>query len=483
MYINYICLTLSLIIVHSSGFLSELNYPDKDASIDHKEPLQKSLHPVILVPGDGGSQILAKINKTNAVHYICQKQTDYWFYLWLDPTQILPIIIDCWVDNMRLIYDNKTRTTRNNDGVELKIPDFGNTTSVEYLDVGRSSYALYFGNIVDALIDMGYERKKSIFAAPYDFRKAANEQNEWFKVFKDLVMSAYNTNGNKPVILVSHSMGSPMILYFLNNYVDQKWKDKYIRCQVSMSGVLGGTARATKVFAVGDNLGSRLVQSFHFRTEQRASPSLAWLMPSADLWDENEVLVQSQNINITLANYKNFYDLLGEPTGFDMWQDTKNLLKGIPAPQVEFYCWHGINVPTTEKLIYYKFPTSTPSVKKGDGDGTVNLRSMKACLKWRTQQTKPVHYRTFKHIDHGNMIKADEPVSGVANLISEINDRARFSNKNSKQNKKEPSNIVKSHETNLNIQNNDQRLCSHAKNKELCLENEHIPIPTVLVIK
>ena len=68
-----------------------------------------------------------------------------------------------------------------------------------------------------------------------------------------------------------------------------------------MSGVLGGTARATKVFAVGDNLGSRLVQSFHFRTEQRASPSLAWLMPSSDLWDENEVLVQSQNINITLT--------------------------------------------------------------------------------------------------------------------------------------------------------------------------------------
>ena len=110
------------------------------------------------------------------MHYFCATQTQDWFYLWLDPTQILPYLIDCWVDNMRLIYDNKTRTTRNNDGVEMKIPDFGNTTSVEYLDVGRSSYALYFGNIVDALVEMGYERKKSIFAAPYDFRKAANEQ-------------------------------------------------------------------------------------------------------------------------------------------------------------------------------------------------------------------------------------------------------------------------------------------------------------------
>ena len=184
MYITYNYLILLFAIVHATAFLTEANYPDPAFSREEEAPLQKSLHPVILVPGDGGSQILAKINKTNAVHYICQKTTDYWFYLWLDPTQILPLIIDCWVDNMRLIYDNKTHTTRNNDGVELKIPDFGNTTSVEYLDVGRSSYALYFGNIVDALVDMGYERKKSIFAAPYDFRKAANEQDECLKFSK-----------------------------------------------------------------------------------------------------------------------------------------------------------------------------------------------------------------------------------------------------------------------------------------------------------
>ena len=213
-----------------------------------------------------------------------------------------------------------------------------------------------------------------------------------------------------------------MMLYFLSHYVDQAWKDKYIRCQISLSGVLGGTVRAVKVFALGDNLGSYLVQAMHFRTEQRASPSLAWLMPSSDLWDDNEVLIQAQNINITLKNFKQFYDLQGASDGYNMWQDTKHLLKGIPAPQIEFYCWHGINVPTTEQLVYYKFPSSTPVIKKGDGDGTVNLRSMKACLNWRTQQTQPVHYRTFKGIDHGNMIKADAPVSGVASLIAEIND-------------------------------------------------------------
>ena len=468
---SYIFIALICAIVNSTAALI---YP-QDVN-NEKRQTGKNLHPVVFVPGDGGSQILAKLNKTQAVHYLCATKVDEWFYLWLDPTQILPLIIDCWVDNMKLLYDNNTRTTRNNDGVTLKIPDFGNTTSVEYLDVGRSSYALYFGNMVDALIDLGYERKKSMFAAPYDFRKAANEQDEWFKTFKKLVMGAYNSNNKTPVIIVTHSMGSPMLLYFLTHYVDQVWKDKYIRCQISLSGVLGGTVRATKVFAIGDNLGSYLVQAFSFRTEQRSSPSLAWLMPSSDLWDEDEILVQSQNINITLSNYHKFYDLLGYPDGNDMWQDTKNLLKGIPAPQIEFYCWHGIGVPTTEKLIYYKFPTSTPIVKKGDGDGTVNLRSMKACLKWRNQQTKPVHYRTFKGIDHGNMIKSDEPVSSVANLIAEINNMKQIYGQPPLKN----INIIKLDNPSLNTHKHDQQHCSGAKNKELCSINKRRPIPSYI---
>lgn len=471
-YIYLLLACVTLYADYATGQILDQPFQQDDDTKIHNES-NNHLHPIVLIPGDGGSQILAKINKTEYVHYFCATQTQDWFYLWLDPTQILPYVIDCWVDNMKLLYDNKTRTTRNNHGVHLKIPDFGNTTSVEYLDVGKSSYALYFGNMVDALIDMGYERKKSIFAAPYDFRKAANEQEEWFKTFKKLVMSAYTSNDNQRVILVTHSMGSPMMLYFLSHYVDQAWKDKYIRCQISLSGVLGGTVRAVKVFALGDNLGSYLVQAMHFRTEQRASPSLAWLMPSSDLWDENEVLIQAQNINITLKNFKQFYDLQGASDGYNMWQDTKHLLKGIPAPQIEFYCWHGINVPTTEKLVYYKFPSSTPVIKKGDGDGTVNLRSMKACLNWRTQQTQPVHYRTFKGIDHGNMIKADAPVSGVASLIAEINDGKGSHDKHRLRKNKEIklSKINTQNKTNLDVQeNNDDHLCVRAKNKELCFD-------------
>lgn len=52
---------------------------------------------LISVPGDGGSQIEAKVDKPTVIHYICTKKTDYWFDLWLNMELLAPIVIDCWV--------------------------------------------------------------------------------------------------------------------------------------------------------------------------------------------------------------------------------------------------------------------------------------------------------------------------------------------------------------------------------------------------
>ena len=78
---------------------------------------------------------------------------------------------------MVLQYDEKTHKTFNNDGVEVRVPGFGNTTTVEYLGddyvIGRS--ALYFHEVVETLVNqLGYQRGANIHGAPYDFRKAAS---------------------------------------------------------------------------------------------------------------------------------------------------------------------------------------------------------------------------------------------------------------------------------------------------------------------
>ena len=73
-----------------------------------------------------------------------------------------------------------------------------------------------------------------------------------------------------------------------NNAAGQAWKDQYVRSLVSVAGVWGGTARAVKVFAVGDNLDSWFLNEKNLLWE-RTNPSLAWLMPSADFWTDDEV--------------------------------------------------------------------------------------------------------------------------------------------------------------------------------------------------
>jgi hypothetical protein len=79
------------------------------------------------------------------------------------------------IDNMRLVYDNVTRTSSNSEGVEIRIPGFGNTTSVEWLDPSEASPGAYFKDIANMLVALGYERNVSLRGAPYDFRKAPSK--------------------------------------------------------------------------------------------------------------------------------------------------------------------------------------------------------------------------------------------------------------------------------------------------------------------
>lgn len=53
------------------------------------------------VPGDLGNQLEAKLDKPEVVHYICYKKTDAFFTLWLNLELLVPVAIDCWIDNIR----------------------------------------------------------------------------------------------------------------------------------------------------------------------------------------------------------------------------------------------------------------------------------------------------------------------------------------------------------------------------------------------
>jgi len=403
------------------------------------------VHPIILVPGDGGSQIEARLNKTEVAHFWCSKTSD-WYDLWLNIEQMLTLLVSCWVDNVRLVYNPETHTTSDAPGVETRIPGFGNTSSVEFIDKSMRSFSTYFAMIVAGLVPQGYIRGENIHGAPYDFRRAANEHGEYFTQVKGLIEETFERNNQTQVVLVCHSMGSIMMHYFLQQQTPA-WKEKHIRALVSVAGVWGGTARALKVFAVGDNLDSWFLNSKNLLWE-RTNPSLAWLMPQQGFWSDDEVLVETEKKNFTRRNLGEFFDGYKEHNMAMMVDDTKGLLGGLPPPQVEVFCIHGSEVSTTERVIYppgsfppslaarrhqqkpssnksnnlkwWPFPTE-PSLVKGDGDGTVNIRSLKGCLKWDGAQEQAVHHKVFKGINHVDMLRRAEPTSYVVDIIDRLN--------------------------------------------------------------
>lgn len=135
------------------------------------------------------------VNKPSVVHYFCEKSTSDYFNLWLNLELLVPFAVDCWVDNMRLVYNMTTRTTSNSPGVDIRIPGWGNTTSIEYVDPSRVPVTEYFGKLVVALVSDGYERGVSLRGAPYDFRKAPSMYS--------LYSSPYDQD--RAILSISHS--------------------------------------------------------------------------------------------------------------------------------------------------------------------------------------------------------------------------------------------------------------------------------------
>lgn len=59
------------------------------------------MHCFVSVPGIGGSQIEAKLNRNASSHVWCYQRVDDWFILWLSVEELLPWVANCWVENIR----------------------------------------------------------------------------------------------------------------------------------------------------------------------------------------------------------------------------------------------------------------------------------------------------------------------------------------------------------------------------------------------
>ncbi len=207
--------------------------------------------------------------------------------------------------------------------------------------------------------------------------------NNTFEVdLRLLIERAFNTSGGRRVHIVTHSMGGPTLLYFLNRR-SLAWKDKYVASFVPIAGPFAGALKALRAMVSGDNMGLEiplvkwsLLSEDDIARNFRQSGSASYIAPDYDYYGD-QVFITTPTRNYTAADFGQMFTDIGAPVSAALWAKKKDLVSDLVHPQVTSYCLYGWNVATEIHLTYPKgFPTDPntthqPIIDFSDlGDGT-----------------------------------------------------------------------------------------------------------------
>uniref|UniRef100_A0A061RML1 Lysophospholipase III n=1 Tax=Tetraselmis sp. GSL018 TaxID=582737 RepID=A0A061RML1_9CHLO len=380
-----------------------------------------SVIPVILIPGNGGCQLEAKLqNKPRVPHWWCKKNSD-WFRLWFDFKQLLPYQIDCWGDNMRLVYSDKNGGSYSDaPGVLVRAPGWGATNTLEYLDpYFRAGGSNMFGTLVDFLIRNGGKRGETVRGAPYDFRKVPS--SEYFDKLKKLVEETKWENNGLPVNIVSHSLGGLVVARFLRS-MSRSWRETNLRRWIAVATPFAGSEGIIQSFASGNNLGVTAVDPNAIRSVQRSSETNFWLLPSVEKYGDT-VIASTGVRNYTARDYRSFFSDIGFPEGFAQFQRVERLYSiqdsaGELVSGINLTHCYGLGVDTPSSLVYDAddFSAGPETTFTADGDGTVGIESLQA---FESSWLKSGRFerRIYPGVSHVGILQNEQFLSELVELL------------------------------------------------------------------
>ncbi|KAF5461946.1 hypothetical protein F2P56_018004 [Juglans regia] len=404
-----------------------------------------NLHPLILIPGNGGNQLEARLTagyKPSSLYCykrwnpVAPQNKEGWFRLWFDPSVLLAPFTKCFAERMMLYYDSDLDDYRNAPGVETRVPHFGSTQSLLYLDSNLKHITAYMEPLVESLEQIGYVNGETLFGAPYDFRYGLAAEghpshvgSKFLQDLKDLIEKASTSNGGKPVILISHSLGGLFALQLLNRN-PPSWRKKFVKHFVALSAPWGGTVDEMLTFASGNTLGVPLVEPLLVREEQRSSESNLWLMPNPKLFGREKPLVVTPNATYSASDMVQFLNDIGFPQGVHPYKSRiLPLADKLGAPGVPVTCIIGSGVRTAETLFYEKNDfDEQPDIVYGDGDGTVNMVSLLALESlWSEEKNQTLKVIRIPGVSHTSILKNDVALDQIIAEVSGSNSCLEYS--------------------------------------------------------
>lgn len=119
-----------------------------------------------------------------------------------------------------------------------------------------------------------------------------------------------------------------------------------------------------------------------------------------------------------MGNLKEFFLDIGYPDAINITLQVPPVWIDNP-PNVPLYCLYGTGVDTPEKFFYGtdEFPDTFPKTLFGNGDGTVNIRSLQACQKFIGKQQQQVVIKSFSKAEHLGIIGDPRVIEYIKNLV------------------------------------------------------------------
>jgi len=389
-----------------------------------------SLPPVVLVPGLTGSALEVRLNNAHMPHFECSSNTDgKWTRAWLAPTMVIPREIDCLIARLTLTYNATSDSYSNLPGVEVRARGFPDDREHDFL------YKLEFETMLDHLkADLGYELGKNIFLAPYDWRLAGDAHAHptngvvgFYSQLQQLIEKAVSKTSQK-VALVSHSLGCPTTLAFLHRFVSEEWRATYIDGWVALSGPWLGSSMQAKAYIGGDTLGVPILSHDYVKPVQVNASSGVWLAPNPMAFGETPIITTPAR-NYTARDLPHLVSTIGKQAGGLQTVSLLQKLSGdLPSLQafpsrVHMQNWYSTGVKTAERFEYSKevtlgFNEAPTKIHYGDGDGTVNIMSLKSVERhWAPEEHSSVVTKVFPGVSHFGMLSDDNVLKALTGYL------------------------------------------------------------------
>jgi lysophospholipase-3 len=406
--------------------------------------------PVLMIPGLGGSRLYDTAGALK----------------WCSWQGFFPHMSNSWRDHLTVKYNPDTKQFEDEhnisayrslhwvDGVFRPTADFGGVQGVGNVLSTSVKSSWQFQGLIDMCMrhgyktwDQGADTPSTLYGAPYDFRKITSP-SEWIgycKSLKALIEWIYQEQ-NHNVILLSHSMGSPLLLTFLVKYLPsvvpcaQAWKEKYIRRWVTVNGAFGGSGKALRSLLSGDSNGMGYIceTGCHdwYQPMLENAAGVLWMLPSPLVFeDDNVPVLEVGECHFTAKEVLGFLEKVA-PTAAQAYKDTVVPLLTLEPPGVSVVCvtstqpktplqccyksesLHHTEVSMKDERLYYQ--KLQPNVQHMCGDGTVPYASLMVPQRWLGAQVQPVTFVRLnqENVAHSSILLEQESLKIIMSLIA-----------------------------------------------------------------